>query len=89
MKYYSESLNKIFDNVDALKKAEAEAKAAEQKKKEKAKQQEARKAEAIAAYDNAVKLMSNYIKDYGKIDFIKYFDKEDTSYLSSILKMFL
>lgn len=76
MKYYSELLNKTFNSVEELEKAESETKRLEQERKIKEKQlreergnraKEVEEAYKIAneAQKKANKLLADFIKDYG------------------------
>lgn len=65
MKYYSETLNKVFDTEDELKTAEEKEQqkyAVELKKKEKRAE---RAKEVEKAYKEYKKLLNAFIKDYG------------------------
>lgn len=65
MKYFSESLNKVFDTVEALNKAEAELEAQNQEKKRKAEERAARAKEVEEAYAVYKKTLAEFCKDYG------------------------
>lgn len=76
MKFYSESLNKLFNTEKELMEAEAKVKAAEAKKLEEEKAKKAARAtrakevekalkEANEAQAKAVKMLKDFINDYG------------------------
>lgn len=77
MKYYSEKLNKVFETVDALEKAEAELEAKNAEKKKKAEARAIRAKEVEDAYKNYRTLLDAFCKDYGSFH---------TSYSTSDLK---
>lgn len=77
MKYYSEKLNKVFDTVDALEKAEAELEAKNAEKKKKAEARATRAKEVEDAYKTYRTLLDAFCKDYGAFH---------TSYSTSDLK---
>ena len=93
MKYYSETLKKVFDTPEDLQKAEAahdKARAAEvaKQKERKARADEvsnARKAvvEAQKKYDD---LLNKFVKDYGSYH-ATYTDSDMSDSVSSILKI--
>lgn len=65
MKYYSEKLNKIFDKPEDLKDAERAYEAKEAEEKAKKAQRSKRAKEVEDAWDHYVKLLNDFIKDYG------------------------
>ena len=80
MKYYSEKLQKLFDNEEALtaaeEKAEADRLAAEEKAKQLKETREARAKEvedafkaAAEAREAATKLLADFTKDYGSFHY--------------------
>lgn len=68
MKYYSETLKKLFDSVDELTKAESEVKA---------KKRERDREKVEKAINDATALMMNYIKEYGSFKFTSHSDSKD------------
>lgn len=86
MKYYSESLEKLFDTEDALK--EAESAAANKEKKKELRTEEltaARKAVQEAEKKYSV-LLSKYCKDYGTYSYPASCGKLDVADLADILE---
>jgi len=97
MKFYSETLNKLFDSSEECAKAEAdykkkleEKKAAEQKKAEtrKARAQEVEDAmkAAAEARANYEKLLAAFCKDYGTFHYS--FSNDDSKDLKSLFDIF-
>lgn len=71
MKYYSEKLNKIFDKPEDLKEAERAYAAKEAEEKEKKAKRAKRAQEVEDAYDNYMKLLKEFIEDYGSYHLTK------------------
>lgn len=77
MKYYSETLKKLFDSADELTKAESEVKAKELQKKLKEEKREKDREKVEKAINDAIALMMNYIKEYGSFKFTSHSDSKD------------
>lgn len=69
MKFYSETLNKLFDTEEALKQAEAALQNKEQEKKRRTEELDEARAVAKNAQKKYIDLLARYCKDYGQYSY--------------------
>lgn len=69
MKFYSETLNKLFDTEEALKQAEAALQNKEQEKQRRTDELDAARNAAKEAQKKYVTLLTQYCKDYGQYSY--------------------
>lgn len=69
MKFYSETLNKLFDTEEALKQAEAALQNKEQEKKRRTEELDEARAVAKSAQKKYIDLLARYCKDYGQYSY--------------------
>lgn len=65
MKYYSEKLKKVFDDVETLEKAELTLVKKEEEEKKLREERKVRAKEVEDAYKHFNELLNKFIKDYG------------------------
>lgn len=70
MRYYSDMLNKVFDSVAELNKAETAEELKRQESTKRAAEQKKDKEAVEAAIDHATEILTDYIKKYGSYDII-------------------
>lgn len=70
MRYYSDMLNKVFDSVAELNKAETVEELKRQESTKKAAEQKKDREAVDAAIDHATKVLTDYIKKYGSYDIL-------------------
>lgn len=69
MKFYSETLKKLFDTEEALKQAEASVESKEQEKKRRTDELDAARTAAKDAEKKYIALLTQYCKDYGQYSY--------------------